>query len=95
MKVTIEVEVVGVGAVLREARSALRISQAAAGMRMGQTGSNFFRLENEEHKSVPLETLRQAFEAVGLDLVQCLGEWVVQIPDTVTVKQSMKGVEEK
>ena len=88
MRVTIEVEVVGVGAALKAARDAVRISQAAAGARMGQTGSNFFRLENEEHKSVPIETLRQAFEAVGLDLVQCLGEWVVQIPETVTVKQS-------
>ena len=95
MKVTIEVELVGVGAVLRAAREAAGLSQSKAGTKMGQTGANFSRLETEEHKSVPLETLRQSFEAVGLDLVQCLGEWVVQIPGTVTVKQSAKGAAEK
>ena len=80
MKIIIEVEQAGIGAALKQAREAAKLSLAAAGDRAGMSGANFNRIENEGTKGVPLPTLVRAANAVGLDLEKCLGDWIKQIP---------------
>jgi transcriptional regulator with XRE-family HTH domain len=80
MKIIIEVEVNGVGAALKRARESAHLSLAAAGNLAGMSAANFSRIENEEHKSVPLDTLIRAAQVVNLDLSELLGDWIYQIP---------------
>ena len=80
MKIIIEVELTGVGTALKRAREASGLSLVVAGDRAGMSGANFNRIENEDTKGVPLDTLVRAANAVGLDLAECLGDWVKQIP---------------
>ena len=80
MRIVFEVEVEGLGQVLKQAREAARLSVAAAGERAGMSGANFNRIENEETKGVPVETLVRAAKAVGLDLSTYMGEWIKSVP---------------
>jgi len=80
MKIIIEVEAHGVGAALKQARENAKISLTVAGDRSGMSGANFNRIENEDTKGVPLPTLIRAAEAVNLDLVPLLGEWIKTVP---------------
>jgi len=86
MKIIIEVELTGVGAALKKAREAAGISLTVAGDRAKMSGANFNRIENEDTKGVPLDTLVRAASAVGLDLTECLGEWVKSVPG-ITLKE--------
>lgn len=79
MKITFEVEVEGVGKLLREARKAAGLTQDQAGIAAGMSGANFSRLENEDTKGTPIETLFRAANAVGLDLKAHLS-WLDQVP---------------
>ncbi len=76
MKITIEVEVKGLGAALKAARLAAGLSLTVAGDRAQMSGTNFQRIENEETKGVPFPTLMRAANAVGLDLSQHIGDWI-------------------
>lgn len=80
MKIIIEVDATGVGAALKRARENAGISLTVAGDRSGMSGANFNRIENEDTKGVPIETLFRAANAVGLDLVKLLGGWIQQVP---------------
>lgn len=80
LKIIIEVELAGVGTALKKAREAAGISLTVAGDRAQMSGANFNRIENEDTKGVPLNTLVRAARAVGLDLSECLGEWVKSVP---------------
>ena len=80
MKVIIEVELVGIGDALKQARESAGLSLTVAGDRSGMSGANFNRIENEDTKGVPLTTLIRAAKAVELDLAKLLGDWVTQIP---------------
>lgn len=80
MKIIIEVELTGVGTALKKARESTGLSLTVAGDRAGMSGANFNRIENEDTKGVPLDTLVRAAKAVGLDLTECLGEWVKYVP---------------
>jgi transcriptional regulator with XRE-family HTH domain len=79
MRITFEVEVEGVGKLLRDARKAAGLTQDQAGVAAGMSGANFSRLENEDTKGTPLETLLRAASAVGLDLKAHLN-WLDQVP---------------
>lgn len=79
MRIVFEVEVEGLGQALKQAREAARLSVASAGELAGMSGANFSRIENEEPKGVPIETLVKAAKAVGLDLSPYLGEWVKSV----------------
>lgn len=81
MKIIIEVEAVGVGSALKAAREDAKISLTVAGDRSGMSGANFNRIENEDNKGVPIQTLVRAANAVGLDLTLVLGDWIKYIPD--------------
>lgn len=80
MKIIIEVELTGIGTALKKAREAAGLSLTVAGDYAGMSGANFNRIENEDTKGVPLDTLIRAANAVGLDLTEYLGEWIKQIP---------------
>jgi len=80
MKIIIEVELTGVGTALKRARESAGLSLTVAGDRAGMSGANFNRIENEDSKGVPIDTLVRAANAVGLDLTECLGEWIKHIP---------------
>lgn len=80
MKIIIEVELTGVGASLKRAREAAGLSLTVAGDRAGMSGANFNRIENEDTKGVPLNTLIRAAKAVDLDLGKELGNWIKHIP---------------
>lgn len=87
MKIIIEVELTGVGAALKKAREAAGISLTVAGDRAQMSGANFNRIENEDTKGVPLDTLVRAASAVGLDLTKYLGDWVKSVPG-ISLKES-------
>lgn len=89
MKIVFEVEIKGLGKALKRAREKAKLSVASAGERAGMSGANFSRIENEDAKGVPLDSLIKASEAVGLDLSAYFGEWVKSIPG-ITVKKSDK-----
>jgi len=80
MKIVIEVEIQGLGRHLKAAREAAGLSLTVAGDLSGMSGANFSRIENEDTKGVPFETLARAAKAVKLDLAACMGNWVQQIP---------------
>jgi len=80
MKIIIEVELTGIGTALKKARETAGLSLTVAGDYAGMSGANFNRIENEDTKGVPLDTLIRAANAVGLDLTECLGEWIQHIP---------------
>lgn len=80
MRIIVELEVEGLGKALKQAREAASLSVAAAGERAGMSGANFNRIENEETKGVPLETLARAARAVGLDLSIYIGDWIESVP---------------
>lgn len=80
MRIIVEVEVEGLGKALKQAREAVSLSVAAAGERASMSGANFNRIENEETKGVPLETLARAARAVGLDLSIYIGDWIESVP---------------
>ena len=76
MKIIFEIEVKGLGQALKQAREKAKLSVASAGKRAGMSGANFSRIENEETKGVPVETLIKAAKAVELDLSYYLGKWI-------------------
>ncbi len=80
MKIIIEVKVNGIGTALKQARESANLSLAAAGNLAGMSAANFNRIENEDNKSVPLDTLVRAAQVVNLDLSKVLGDWIYQIP---------------
>ncbi|WP_414756605.1 helix-turn-helix domain-containing protein [Anabaena sp. CCY 9910] len=89
-KIIIEVEFTGIGTALKKAREAAGMSLTVAGDYAGMSGANFNRIENEDTKGVPLDTLIRAANAVGLDLKECLGEWIQHIPG-VNLTESSNG----
>ncbi len=91
MRIVFEVEVEGLGQALRQAREKAKLSVASAGERAGMSGANFSRIENEETKGVPIETLVKAAKAVGLDLSSYLGEWVKSMPG-ITIEKGDNNV---
>lgn len=80
MEIIVKVKAEGIGSALKEARESAGLSLIVAGDRAGMSGANFNRIENEDTKGVPIETLIRAANVVGLDLRQHLGDWISQIP---------------
>lgn len=68
MKITFSIEIGGIGADLLAARKMQALSLGDVGNISGMTAANFNRIEKEEGKSVPWETLRSAADAVGVQL---------------------------
>lgn len=80
MEIIVKVKAEGIGSALKEARESEGISLVVAGDRAGMSGANFNRIENEDTKGVPIETLVRAANAVGLDLTKVLGDWIIGVP---------------
>lgn len=64
----IEIEVPGLGNKIKKAREASARSLTELCAAAGMTTANWYRIEAEETKSLPIETLRKIEEVLGVDL---------------------------
>ena len=60
MEIIVKVKAEGIGGALKKAREDAELSLVVAGDRAGMSGANFNRIENEDSKGVPIETLARA-----------------------------------
>ncbi|MGI8503249.1 MAG: helix-turn-helix domain-containing protein [Hassallia sp.] len=67
VKKVIEVEVPGLGDRIRKAREADSRSLAEICRQIPMTTMNWYRIEAEETKALPIETLRRIEEVLGVD----------------------------
>lgn len=67
VKKVIEVEVPGLGDRIRKAREADSRSLAEICRQIPMTTMNWYRIEAEETKALPVETLRRIEEVLGVD----------------------------
>lgn len=65
---TIDIEVSGLGAMIRDARKRDSRSLREISQQAGMTAANWYAVENEEIKALPLETLRSMEEALDISL---------------------------
>ena len=65
---TIDIEVPGLGSRIREARKRDPRSLREISQQAGMTAANWYAVENEEIKALPLETLRSIEEALDISL---------------------------
>ncbi len=63
----IEIEVVGLSSRIRKAREADSRSLAEICRQIPMTTMNWYRIEAEETKALPIETLRRIEEVLGMD----------------------------
>lgn len=64
----VEREFPGLGARIKEIREADRRSLTQICAEIGMTTANWYKIENEETKVLPLETLQKIEEVLGIDL---------------------------
>jgi transcriptional regulator with XRE-family HTH domain len=67
VKKVIEIEVVGLGSRIRQAREADSRSLAEICRQIPMTTMNWYRIEAESTKALPIETLRRIEEVLGVD----------------------------
>jgi transcriptional regulator with XRE-family HTH domain len=89
VKIIIEVTIPQIGDRIREARKSLNISQTKAAAEADMSQANLNRIETEEAKGVPFETLMKIAEAIGIkhQLKKALLE---KITETLSNSQTMK-----
>lgn len=63
----IDIEVANLGDRIRQAREADRRSLAEICRQIPMTTMNWYRIETEETKALPVETLRRMEEVLGVD----------------------------
>ncbi|MBV6626650.1 MAG: helix-turn-helix domain-containing protein [Rivularia sp. (in: Bacteria)] len=67
VKKILETDVPGLGSRIRQAREADSRSLAEICRQVGMTTMNWYRIEAEETKALPIETLRRIEEVLGVD----------------------------
>ena len=73
MKVRKDIDFPGLGLRIKEAREKLqddhpeKLSVTKIAANAGMTSANWYKIENEETKVLPLETLRQIEKVLGVD----------------------------
>jgi transcriptional regulator with XRE-family HTH domain len=67
VKKVLEVEVPGLGDRIRKAREADSRSLAEICRQIPMSSMNWYRIEAEETKALPIETLRRMEEVLGID----------------------------
>jgi transcriptional regulator with XRE-family HTH domain len=89
VKIIIEVTIPQIGDRIREARKSLNISQTKAAAEADMSQANLNRIETEEAKGVPFETLMKIASAIGIQhqLKKALLE---KITETLSNSQTMK-----
>ena len=68
VKKVLQTEVPGLGSRIRQVREADSRSLAEICRRVGMTTMNWYRIEAEETKALPIETLRRIEEVLGVDI---------------------------
>jgi transcriptional regulator with XRE-family HTH domain len=63
----IEIEAPGLGAQIKKAREADERSLTQIAFTAGMTAANWYRIEAEETKMLPFETLRKIEQVLGVD----------------------------
>ncbi|GJD23994.1 XRE family transcriptional regulator [Rivularia sp. IAM M-261] len=69
MQVTLTVNIEGLGAKIRQARESKGLKPTWVAAQAGMSVPNLYRIEVEDSKSIPLDTLRRLSHAVGIDFV--------------------------
>lgn len=67
MQVTLSVDLPGLGTRIREIRESKRLSPTWVAAQAGMSVGNLYRIETEDAKSLPRETLRKLSEALGVN----------------------------
>lgn len=67
VKKVLEIDVPGLGSRIRQARETDSRSLAEICRQVGMTTMNWYRIENEETKALPIETLQSIEEVLGVD----------------------------
>jgi len=67
VRMTTDIDVPGLGAMVREARENDKRSLAEICRQVGMTSMNWYRIESEETKALPVETLRTIERVLGVD----------------------------
>jgi transcriptional regulator with XRE-family HTH domain len=67
MKVTLSVNLPSLGSRIRQARESRGLSPTKVAAAAGMSVPNLYRIETEDAKSLPRETLQKLSEAIGVD----------------------------
>jgi transcriptional regulator with XRE-family HTH domain len=67
MKVTLSVDLPSLGSRIRQAREDKGLSPTKVAAGAGMSVPNLYRIETEDAKSLPRETLQKLSEAIGVD----------------------------
>jgi transcriptional regulator with XRE-family HTH domain len=67
MQVTLSVEVPNLGAILKDAREKSKKSPTTIAALAGMSVANLYRIESEDTKSIPWDTLKRLGEALSID----------------------------
>jgi len=70
MKVVIEVDIPGLGEELKIARESLDLRPTNVAASIGMTAANLYRIEGEDNKSIPLDTLKRLGAVVGVNAAE-------------------------
>ena len=88
MKVTLSVDVDGLAEALKQARLSSSKSPTEIAFLAGMSVANLYRIESEDNKSIPLETLESLSDVLGVDLV---GDVIVALRDFIEAKYGDNG----
>ncbi|MGH2412885.1 MAG: helix-turn-helix domain-containing protein [Microcystaceae cyanobacterium] len=67
MQVTLQVNLPDLGSRIRKARETKKLTSTWVAAQAGMSVANLYRIESEDAKSLPRETLRKLSEAIGID----------------------------
>lgn len=67
MQVTLSVDLPGLGSRIKELRESKRLSPTWVAAQAGMSVANLYRIESEDAKSLPRETLRKLSEVLEVD----------------------------
>ncbi len=67
MKIIIEIEIPSIGDTLREQRKSLQLSQTKVAANADMSQANLNRIETEEAKGVPFDTLMRIANSIKID----------------------------
>ena len=67
MQVTLSVDLPGLGSRIKEVRESLGLSPTWVAAQAGMSVANLYRIESEDAKSLPRETLRKLSGALNVD----------------------------
>jgi len=67
MQITLSIDLPGLGSRIRQARELKGLSSTQVAAMAGMSTANLYRIENEDAKSLPRETLQKLSKALNVD----------------------------